>query len=121
MARELVLSLTRKDFVVETYKSGGAGGQHRDKTDTCVRIRHPASGAVGQACESRSQTTNKKNAFLRLAGSEKFKAWLRVETGRSVLRRDEIEREIQCAVQQMMAPKNLLIEIGENGEWVPEA
>ena len=67
MTRELVRRFERKDFVVTTYRGSGPGGQHRNKTDSCVRIQHPESGLVVSCCESRSQTINKNTAFRRLA------------------------------------------------------
>jgi len=44
--KELLFSLTKKDFKVETFRGSGAGGQHRNKTDSAVRIKHPASGRL---------------------------------------------------------------------------
>ena len=61
--KELLFSLTKKDFVVETFRAGGKGGQKQNKTDSGVRIKHPASGAVAESREERSQHQNKKIAF----------------------------------------------------------
>jgi len=35
-----------RDAEVETYNSGGPGGQHKNKTQTAVRLRHIPSGVV---------------------------------------------------------------------------
>ena len=51
---------------METYRAGGPGGQHRNKTDTAVRIHHPASGVTVTATERRSQLRNRSLAFSRL-------------------------------------------------------
>lgn len=49
--KELLFSLTKKDFRIETFRSGGKGGQHQNKTDSGVRIVHLESGAVGESRE----------------------------------------------------------------------
>ncbi len=48
------------------YRGGGPGGQHRNKTETGVRILHPPSGIRVSASERRSQSQNRKLAFERL-------------------------------------------------------
>ena len=73
--KKLLFSLTKKDFVVQTFRAGGKGGQHQNKTDSAVRIIHPASGEVGESREQRSQHQNKKIALERLVNSIKFKLW----------------------------------------------
>src|SRR5258708_26717143 len=51
---------------VDTYRASGPGGQKRNKTSSAVRIRHPASGLIVIAEESRSQHENKAKALRRL-------------------------------------------------------
>lgn len=60
-------SFTRKDFRVETMRGSGAGGQHRNTTDSCVRITHIETGLCAQDCSSRSQHQNKATAFHKLS------------------------------------------------------
>ena len=67
MARELLFSWTRKDFRVDTFCSGGPGGQHQNKTATGVRITHLESGPASESRVHKSQGQNKKAAFLKLA------------------------------------------------------
>ena len=55
-----------KQVVVETYKSGGPGGQRKNKTETAVRLTHLPSGITVIATEHRSQAQNRKLAFERL-------------------------------------------------------
>jgi hypothetical protein len=51
---------------VDTYRASGPGGQKRNKTSSAVRLRHPASGLVVIAEESRSQHENRARALRRL-------------------------------------------------------
>lgn len=66
-SRELVMRIERKDFKISTYRDSGPGGQHRNKTDSGVRIQHLETGIMVECCETRSQHQNKMIAFRRIA------------------------------------------------------
>ncbi|KAG0612514.1 hypothetical protein M758_6G033600 [Ceratodon purpureus] len=51
---------------VETLRSSGPGGQHRNKTESAVRLLHLPTGLVAFAAEDRSQHKNRSKAFKRL-------------------------------------------------------
>jgi peptide chain release factor 1 len=53
--------LLEKDIVVFTTKDSGPGGQHRNKTETCVVMRHEPTGIEAKAA-SKSQAQNRKTA-----------------------------------------------------------
>lgn len=61
-----IVGLTKKDFKVSYFRASGPGGQHRNKTDTACRVTHIATGITSEAVDSRSQSTNRENAFKKL-------------------------------------------------------
>ena len=60
------IEIKESEIKVEFYRASGPGGQHRNTTDTAVRIRHLPTGTVAQASESRSQFQNREAAMNRL-------------------------------------------------------
>ena len=111
--RELLFTIYPREFRLETFRSGGKGGQHQNTTNSGVRIVHIESGAVGESREERSQLQNRKNAFKRLIETSEFKKWHRLKvaelTGRLARIKEEVELEMNI--------KNLKIEVFRNGKW----
>jgi protein subunit release factor B len=48
-----------RECEIDTFRSSGPGGQHLNKTETAVRLKHPPSGLVITCREERSQHRNK--------------------------------------------------------------
>jgi protein subunit release factor B len=108
---EKAFSVTIHDCEVQTFRSGGKGGQNQNKRETGVRVIHKPSGAVGESREERSQLINKRLAFRRMAESSKFRIW----THRTLHGLEKVEDR----VARDMEPRNLLVEGREGKGWIP--
>jgi protein subunit release factor A len=104
--KKLLFSLTKKDFVVQTFCTGGPGGQHKNAKQNGVRIIHPASGATAEHRHGRDQAKNKALAFEKLAQTKVFLKWHKTEVARALGRLEEIDR----IVDRAMVESNLAVE-----------
>ena len=113
--KQLLFSVTAADCRFDYYRGTGAGGQKRNKTESACRVTHLASGAVGQAEDTRSQHENKRLAFRRMGETKKFQAWARMEALRVTGRLQEIEEKVDRDM------RDIRVEVQVDGKWVEES
>ena len=111
--KELLFSVSKKDFDLHWFSGTGAGGQGRNKLQNSLRLLHRASGAQSTGQSSKSRKANQKEAFNGILKHPKFKLWYNQKV-MECLSQETIEERIE----KQMKPEKLKIEgKDEKGRW----
>ncbi|KAE8697220.1 Peptide chain release factor 1 [Hibiscus syriacus] len=89
-ADEVDVRLRNEDLRIDTYRSGGSGGQHANTTNSAVRITHFPTGITVSIQDERSQHMNKAKALKVLCAKLYEMERSRLHTSRSKLRSEQI-------------------------------
>lgn len=93
------IHINENDLRIDTYRAGGAGGQHVNKTDSAVRITHEPTGIVVTCQNERSQHQNKDAAM-------------------NILRTKLFEKELEKQNQEMSSERRSQIGTGDRSEKI---
>src|SRR4030095_8177115 len=106
---EIKIDIRPEDLRIDTFRSGGAGGQHVNMTDSAVRIVHNPTGIVVQCQNERSQHKNRDSAMKQLRARlyERELEKKREETRKT----EDAKLDINCGSQirsYVLAPYRLI-------------
>lgn len=112
--KELLFSVTKKDFDIDYFSGKGKGGQHRNRHKNCVRLYHRDSDTRVTGQSHKERLSNIKEALNNLVNHSNFKLWHKRKI-REVIEGKKLEDKVE---EMMKKPEDFKIEIkDENGEW----
>ncbi|MDH4233206.1 MAG: peptide chain release factor-like protein [Nitrospirota bacterium] len=106
------LNIRDEDLEESFIRSGGKGGQHVNKTSTCVYLKHIPTGIEVKCQQERSQSLNRYRARILLAG--KIEQLIKGRESEAIQRIEKIRRQkrkrSKRAKEKMLAEKKLVSE-----------
>jgi protein subunit release factor B len=106
------LNIREEDIAESFVRSGGKGGQHVNKTSTCVYLRHAPTGVEVKCQEERSQAINRYRARVLLV--KKIDQMIRGRESAEIQRIEKIRRQkrkrSKRAKEKMLAEKKITSE-----------
>lgn len=91
-AEDVEVNINESDLRIDTYRAGGAGGQHVNRTDSAVRITHLPSGIVVACQDERSQIKNRSKALKILQAKLLEQAQIEQEKAFAAERKSQVGR-----------------------------
>jgi peptide chain release factor 1 len=89
-AEEVDIKINESDLKIDTMRSGGAGGQHVNKTESAIRITHLPSGIAIVVQEERSQHKNRAKAMAALRARLYDAERQKIDSARAAERRGQV-------------------------------
>lgn len=86
------VKLRTDDVRIDFFRSSGAGGQHRNKVESCARAVHLPTGLTALGTESRSQRQNKEKALTRLMALLEERANMDRHDATNAFRREALDQ-----------------------------
>ncbi len=113
--KELLFSITKKDFKINWFSGTGAGGQGRNKLMNSCRLTHTPSNTMATGQSNKSRVANQKEALHGVLEHPVFKMWF----NQQILEHLSGET-VEEKVNRTLEPAHIKVECKDNrGRWTP--